>query len=244
MPPDEPDVATPTVAVLLAGGVGARVGGTLPKQLIRVAEKPVMEHPLAVLDQHEQVDEIVILMAPGYLDAVREMVASGGYAKVSAILEGAETRSRTTMRALAHLAERYGDTDVNVLLHDAVRPVLSPRIITDCVSALREHAAVNVAIPSADTIVVVTADDIIADVPARTTLRRSQTPQAFKLSVLRRAYDLAAKDPGFEATDDCSVVLRYAPDVPVRVIAGDERNLKVTRPIDLVIAEALLRMEA
>ena len=128
------------IAVLLAGGVGSRVGLDIPKQLIKIAGKPIIEHTLGVLHAHEQVDEIVILMAPGHLDAVRAIVRDGGYDKVTAILEGADTRSHTTMRALDHIAEKHGGgeggEDPNVLLHDAVRPLLDPRIVSDCFAAL------------------------------------------------------------------------------------------------------------
>ncbi|MFP5335957.1 MAG: SDR family NAD(P)-dependent oxidoreductase [Actinomycetes bacterium] len=238
------------VAVLLAGGVGSRVGLDIPKQLIKIAGKPIIEHTLGVLHAHEQVDEIVILMAPGHLDAVRAIVRDGGYDdKVTAILEGADTRSHTTMRALDHIAEQHGRDDAeagdpNVLLHDAVRPLLNPRIVSDCFAALEEYGAVDVAIPSADTIIEVTPDNVIKEVPPRAALRRGQTPQAFKLSVIRRAYDLADQDLDFQATDDCSVVLRYTPDVPIWVVRGEERNMKVTEPIDVYIADKLFQLNS
>jgi 2-C-methyl-D-erythritol 4-phosphate cytidylyltransferase len=224
-------------AVLLAGGVGTRVGLDFPKQLIKIAGRPIMEHTLAVFDQHSDVDEIIILMAPGHLDAVRAMVRDGGYTKVSQILEGAETRSDTTLRALAAI-----DHDCKVLLHDAVRPLLSPRIISDCYAALDTYDAVDVAIPSADTIIEVDAENTIRAVPRRANLRRGQTPQAFNLPVIKAAYDRAGEDPAFEATDDCSVVLRYLPEVPIWVVPGDERNMKVTEPIDIYLADKLFQL--
>ena len=88
------------VAVVLAGGVGARVGLTIPKQLIKIAGRTILEHTLAALESHELVDEIIVMMAPGHLDAVREIVRGGSYPKVMTILEGAETRNGTTSRAL------------------------------------------------------------------------------------------------------------------------------------------------
>ena len=107
---------------------------------------------------------------------------SGGYTKVTQVLEGAATRNGTTLRALAAL----GGRDCKVLLHDAVRPLLSARIITDCFAALEKYDAVDVAIPSADTIIEVAPDEnTIAAIPPRAGLRRGQTPQAFRASVLR-----------------------------------------------------------
>ncbi len=225
------------VAVLLAGGVGSRVGLDIPKQLIKIAGKTILEHTLAAFEQHPMVDEIIVMMAPGHLDAVRSIVRDGDYAKVVAILEGAETRNGTTRRALDAL-----DGDCHLLLHDAVRPLVSARIISDCFAALEQYDAVDVAIPSADTIIEVDDGNTITRVPARDRLRRGQTPQGFRSSVLAKAYEAAAGDPGFTATDDCSVVLRYLPDVPIWVVAGEERNMKVTDPIDVYLADKLFQL--
>jgi 2-C-methyl-D-erythritol 4-phosphate cytidylyltransferase len=227
-----------TVAVVLAGGVGTRVGLDIPKQLIKIAGRPIIEHTLEVLAASPLIDEILVMMTPGYLDDVRAIIRKGGYDKVSQILEGAQTRNGTTSRALAAL----GDDECNVLFHDAVRPLVSQRIIEDCVAALQQHEAVDTAIPSADTIISVKDDDTIDDVLPRSVLRRGQTPQGFRLSVIRRAYELADKDPDFVATDDCTVVLRYLPEVPIAVVAGDERNMKVTEPIDVYLADKLFQL--
>ena len=133
------------------------------------------------------------------------------------------------------------DDDI-VLLHDAVRPLVSPRIVTECFEALATYDAVDVAIPSADTIIEVDERNVIAAIPKRDNLRRGQTPQAFRAGTLRRAYVAASADPDFAATDDCSVVLRYTPDVPIWVVAGEERNMKVTDPIDVYLADKLFQL--
>ncbi len=234
------------VGVILAGGTGTRVGLSIPKQLIKIAGKTIIEHTIAAFQASKVIDEIVILMAPGHLDPVRAVVAGGGYSKVSQIVEGGETRNESTSRALAAL----GDDEVNVLFHDAVRPLVSQTIISDVVAALATHEAVDTAIPSADTIVQVAPEtaadgmEVIEDVLQRHLLRRGQTPQAFRLSVIRRAYELAWQDPDFTATDDCTVVLRYLPEVPIAVVAGHERNMKVTEPIDVYIADKLFQLQS
>lgn len=226
------------VAVLLAGGIGIRMGLDIPKQLIRVAGKTILEHSLAALHAHPMVDSITVMMTAGHLDAVRAIVRGGGYDKVTAILEGGETRNETTLRAL----ESLGSEECKVLFHDAVRPLVSQRIIGECFDALDHYPAVDVAIPSADTIIRVGDDNVIQDVPLRASLRRGQTPQAFRSSVIKRAYALAAGDPGFVATDDCAVVLRYLPDEPIWVVQGEERNMKVTDPIDVYLADKLFQL--
>ena len=227
------------VAVVLAGGTGTRVGLNIPKQLIKIAGKPIIEHTIATMQASPLVDEILVMMTPGYLDEIRAIVREGGYDKVSQILEGAGTRNDTTAAALAAL----GEHECNVLLHDAVRPLVSQTIIAANVEALQTHQAVDTAIPSADTVISVdAADGNIADVLPRHLLRRGQTPQSFRLSTIRAAYANAALDPDFSATDDCTVVLRYLPEVPIAVVAGHERNMKVTEPIDVYIADKLFQL--
>ncbi|SDY79515.1 2-C-methyl-D-erythritol 4-phosphate cytidylyltransferase [Modestobacter sp. DSM 44400] len=230
------------VAVVLAGGTGSRVGLSIPKQLIKVAGKPIMEHTIGVLQASPLIDEIIILMTPGHLDAVRAMLRPGAYPKVTQLLEGAETRNATTKRAL----DALGDEECNVVFHDAVRPLLSQKVLDDCVAALEEYEAVDTAIPSADTIIQVdeATGRTIDDVLRRPLLRRGQTPQCFRLSVIRRAYERAADDPSFEATDDCTVVLRYCPEVPIAVVPGEERNMKVTEPIDVYLADKLFQLNS
>ncbi|MBA3530275.1 MAG: bifunctional cytidylyltransferase/SDR family oxidoreductase, partial [Propionibacteriaceae bacterium] len=227
------------VAVVLAGGTGTRVGLSIPKQLIKIAGKPIIEHTIAAMQQSPVIDEILVMMAPGYLDEIRAIVRNGDYGKVSQILEGAGTRNDTTAAALAAL----GEDECNVLLHDAVRPLVSQTIIAANVAALKDHQAVDTAIPSADTVIQVRSDaPQISDVLPRHLLRRGQTPQSFRLSTIRAAYANAAKDPHFTATDDCTVVLRYLPQVPIAVVPGHERNMKVTEPIDVYIADKLFQL--
>ncbi|KAF4409560.1 MULTISPECIES: bifunctional cytidylyltransferase/SDR family oxidoreductase [Streptomyces] len=241
-------IATPrTTAVVLAGGTGQRVGLSIPKQLLKIAGKAVIEHTLAIFEQAEDIDDVFVLMAPGYVQDVEKIVAKAGFRKVTRVVEGGTTRNETTERAIAALSEGLAEgEDRNVLFHDAVRPLLSQRVISDCVAALERYTAVDVAIPSADTIIVTRTHgedgEFITDVPDRSRLRRGQTPQAFKLSTVRRAYEVAAGDPNFQATDDCSVVLKYLPDVPIYVVPGDEYNMKVTQPVDVFIADKLFQL--
>lgn len=236
-----------TTAVVLAGGTGQRVGLSIPKQLLKIAGKAVIEHTLTIFEQAESIDDVIVLMAPGFVPDVEKIIARAGLTKVAGVIEGGSTRNETTERAIAALGEGLAEgEDRNVLFHDAVRPLLSQRVIQDCVDALDRYQAVDVAIPSADTIIVTRTHgedgEFITDVPDRSRLRRGQTPQAFKLSTIRKAYEIAAGDPNFQATDDCSVVLKYLPDVPIHVVAGDEYNMKVTQPVDVFIADKLFQL--
>jgi 2-C-methyl-D-erythritol 4-phosphate cytidylyltransferase len=224
------------VAVVLGGGMGQRVGAALPKQLLRLGGKTLVEHCVAAFEQAPGVDEILVVMAAGYVEQVRGMLAEGGFSKVTGVIAGGVARSDSTRVALAAIA---GPGDCGVLLHDAARPLVDQRIIADCVAALAEHDAAGVAVPASDTMVV-TADGVMRSMPRRETLHRCQTPQCFRLPVITRAHELAAADPGYSPTDDCGVVMRYLPDVPVHIVPGSERNIKITYPHDLAVAEALL----
>jgi len=227
-----------TVAVVLAAGSGLRFGATVPKQLLPLAGRALVEHSVSAFEQAPGVDAILVVMAPGHAGQVRELLTGRGYGKVTGVIEGGVTRPESTRRAIAEL----GPAECNVLFHDAARPLLDQQTIARCVAALHGHRAVGVAVPASDTIVVV-RDGVMTGMPHRDTLRRCQTPQGFRLSVIRRAHQLAVADPGYAdlaATDDCGVVLRYLPEVPVAVVPGSERNIKVTYPDDLSVAEALL----
>jgi len=229
-----------TVAVVLAGGMGQRFGGDRPKQLHVLAGRTLVEHSVAAFEQAPGVAAITIVMPPGLASQAKEQfVGSGYHPKVTGVIAGGATRTDSTRCAIA----AFGESECNVLFHDAARPLLDQRIIADCISALTTDQAIGVGIPSSDTIVEVT-DGMVTRMPRRETLARCQTPQGFRLSVIRRAYQLADADPDFPqrpATDDCGIVLRYLPDVPVRLVPGSERNIKVTYPGDLEVAEALLR---
>jgi 2-C-methyl-D-erythritol 4-phosphate cytidylyltransferase len=233
-----------TVAVVLAGGTGQRFGGGLPKQWQPLAGRPLIEHSIAAFDEAPGVDAVLVVLPPGQADRASGLLSSGRYRKLTAVIEGGAARTDSTRRAIEALAAR-GEQDCRVLFHDAARPLVDQRIIAGCIAALAKGNAVGVTVPSADTIVEVT-DGMISATLRRDKLARCQTPQGFLLSVIRRAYQRADADPGFgdrPATDDCGIVLRYLPGEPVLTVPGSERNLKITYPADLAVAEALLRCQ-
>jgi ribitol-5-phosphate 2-dehydrogenase (NADP+) / D-ribitol-5-phosphate cytidylyltransferase len=233
-----------TVAVVLAGGSGQRFGSGLPKQLLPLNGRTLIEHSVAAFEEAPDVAAVLVVIATGHSRQVAELLKAGGYQKVMGVIEGGASRPDSTRRAIAELSHQELDLEeCDVLFHDAARPLVDQRIIADCVRALRTHQAVGVAVPTSDTIVIVD-DDVMTAMPRRDRLRRCQTPQGFRLHVIRRAYELAQADPDFAdlaSTDDCGVVLRYLPEVTVAVVAGSERNMKITYPDDLSVAESLLK---
>jgi 2-C-methyl-D-erythritol 4-phosphate cytidylyltransferase len=228
-----------TVAVVLAGGMGERFGSGVPKQLLPLAGRPLIEHSVAAFEQAPCIDEILVVMAAEHTGRTAALLVSAGVRKLTKVIPGGITRVDSTRLAIAEL----GPAECNVLFHDAARPLVDQDTIVGCVTALAECRAVGAAVPSSDTIAVVT-HGVMTGMPRRDSLVRCQTPQGFRLSVIRRAHELAAADPAFgglPATDDCGIVLRYLPDVEVRVVPGSERNIKITYPGDLGIAESLLK---
>ena len=224
--------------MVLGGGIGSRFGAGMPKQLLTLGGKTLVEHCVTAFATAPGVDEVLLVMPPGYAGEAAKLAGD----QVSAVITGGVTRSDSVRNALAYLMLRNPPETTGVLLHDAARPLVTQQIIADCVAALDEHDAAGVAVPTSDTIVIA-EDGVMSHVPPRETLYRCQTPQCFRLSVIAKAHEIAAKDPAFVPTDDCGVVLRYLPDVQVHIVKGSEQNIKVTYPGDLAIAEALLKSE-
>lgn len=231
------------VAVLLAGGSGRRMGGPEPKQFITIGGKTILEHSIRAFHNHEQIDEIVIVAHADYIDRIQAIATP--YPKVKHIVPGGKERYDSSLAAIAIYnsvrSEELGvKSDLNLLIHDAVRPLVSQRIITDCIAALQTYKAVDVAIPCTDTIVEVNAEGHICHITPRAMLRNVQTPQCFRLETIAKAYQSGLSDPNFITTDDCGVVHRYLPEEPIYVVAGETTNIKVTYPEDLILAEKVL----
>ncbi|MBG6217927.1 2-C-methyl-D-erythritol 4-phosphate cytidylyltransferase [Arthrobacter sp. CAN_A6] len=237
--PDRASGRARTVGVILAGGIGARMGLDIPKQLVPIAGKTSLEHTAGIFQDCGFIDEVLVMMDPGSIPRARELLTQAHYPKITGILAGGRDRNETSFLALREIA----DPTAKVVFHDAVRPLIDAGIIKACIDALDTYAAVDTAIPSADTIIEVDEHDVIRAIPPRASLRRGQTPQAFRWETLMRAYVLARQDPAFAATDDCSVVLKYQPDVPIIVVPGHEANIKITHPIDIHLADKLFQLK-
>ncbi|MES3499529.1 bifunctional cytidylyltransferase/SDR family oxidoreductase [Citrobacter portucalensis] len=227
------------VAVILSGGSGARFGSAVPKQFTKLAGKIVIEYTVECFEKAHEIDEIVIVSQSEYVDFIWELVQKNGWNKIKKVVCGGDERFFSSLSAIKSLSG-YEDS-TNVLLHDAVRPLVDYGIITRCISALESFDAVDVVISSADTLVEVYDNGCIKDIPDRIFMRRGQTPQAFKLRVIEQAYYKAVISGKSNFTCDCSVVRSMLPAVTVATVAGSEENIKVTRPIDLFIAEKYLQ---
>lgn len=227
------------IAVILSGGSGSRFGGSLPKQFTKLAGKAVIEYTIDIFENSPCIDEILVVSQVNHAHRTWEIIKNNKWKKVTKVITGGKERFDSTYSALQALKE-YDET-CKILFHDAVRPLVTEKIILNCVKSLDNFDAVDVVIPSADTLVEVYDDGCISNIPNRSNMRRGQTPQAFKLGVIRLAYNKAIAAQKFQFTCDCGVVRAMIPHTRVATVEGDERNIKVTHPVDLFVAEKYLQ---
>ena len=197
-----------------------------------------MEHSVQTFNDHPGIDQVVIITATEFIDKVQGLVKANNWTKVTAVLPGGKERFDSSLVAVRYFKD---NPDMVMLFHDAARPLVSERIITDTLKAMEKYNAVDVAIPTVDTIVKCDSQGKeMESVQDRNLLWRMQTPQGFRQKTIEEAYRIALKDPQFTATDDCGTVLRYLPDEKVGIVRGSERNIKLTYADDLALLEVLL----
>ena len=225
------------IAVVLAGGSGRRIGGDLPKQFLQVGGRRIIEYSIEAFEKNAGIDEIAVVVNKDFVSLMEEIAAANSWSKLKHILNGGNERSDSSMSAI----RAYEGIDCNLIFHDAVRPMVSQRIISDVVSALETYNSIAVAVPATDTIVKVDESGrMISEILQRQLLRCQQTPQAFRYETIAEAYKLALADSNFVATDDCGVVLRYLPNEKIFIVDGEDSNIKVTYPKDLSLLENLI----
>ena len=222
----------PRTAVLVpAAGRGERLGPGAPKALRHLGGVPMLVHAVRALAASRSVDIVVVAAPADDVDEVSAMLADQGESAEVIIVSGGETRQGSVARALIALPD---DVDV-VLVHDAARPLIPVELVSAVVTAVRGgHAAVVPGLAVVDTIKRVNAENDVEGTIDRSTLRAIQTPQGFTSAVLQQAHAQAEDD----ATDDAGLVERMG--IPVHVIPGHEEAFNVTRPFDVLVAEAVL----
>lgn len=225
------------VAIIAAAGQGVRVGGKRAKQFLELAGTPIIIHTLRRFEQCADIQE-VILVLPAQ-DAAGFLALAGRYGlrKVARVAQGGATRAESVMHGLRQV--RAATTEI-VAVHDGVRPFVTPDEISRTVRAAQAAGAAILASTVIDTIKEV-EDGRVTRTLARSNLRRALTPQCFRYEILRRAYE-QAPDFGADATDDSMLVESLG--VAVALVEGNPRNIKITCPEDIALAEIILQSGA
>lgn len=222
------------VAIIAAAGQGTRMAGQRPKQFLELAGVPIVLHTLRAFEQCDAIQEVVVVMAPEETGGFLSRAEKYGLQKIRAVVPGGATRAASVLQGLNVVDEANAEV---VAVHDGVRPFVTPDEIARTVRAAKlEGAAILVSAP-VDTVKEV-RDGAVLRTLKRTDLRNALTPQCFSYKLLRRAYE-GVDVSDAELTDESSLVERLG----VRIIAveGNSRNIKITRPEDLLIGEALLK---
>jgi 2-C-methyl-D-erythritol 4-phosphate cytidylyltransferase len=221
-----------TVALVLAAGRGERLGHALPKGLVPLAGRPLVVHALAALEAVAELERLIPVLPAEALGRYRALVAGAGLRKLAAPVAGGRERQDSVRAGLAALPP---GTEL-VAVHDAARPFVRPEAVRRVVEAACATGAAILATPVRDTIKRVRAGRVV-ETPPRAECWAAQTPQVFRVEILREAL-AKAESEGVIGTDDAQLV--EALGVEVRVVAGDPDNLKITGPEDLALAERLL----
>lgn len=210
------------------------MGGPVPKQFLALGGLPLVVHSLRVFQASPVIDAIILAVPEADIDYCRsEIVQTHGFTKVAQIVAGGIERQDSVRHALKAVGE---ETEV-VVVHDAVRPFVTSRMVEEVVAAARAKGAAIIALPMRDTVKQVDADHVIERTVDRRPLWLAQTPQAFRRDWLDEAHRKGHLE-GVHATDDASLIEWFGRSVSV--VEGSGENIKVTRPEDLVIGEAIL----
>jgi len=210
------------------------MGGSVPKQFLALGGQPLILHSLRVLQASSAIEEVILAVPQSEMDyCLNEIVAKHRFTKVTKVVPGGQERQDSVRHALEAV---HDGVDV-VLVHDAVRPFLTEHMVEEVVKAARAKGAAIIALPMKDTVKQVGADHVVERTMDRQSLWLAQTPQAFRRDWLLAAHRKAHAE-GIRATDD-AYLIEWAGH-PVCVVEGSGENIKITRPEDMVIGEAIL----
>jgi len=223
-----------THAVIVSAGKGSRMNRAIPKQYLPLRGIPVLGHTVLTFNQCPEVDKIILVVPVNDIVFCRDKLLSGlRIDKPIAIVAGGKRRQDSVLNGILSIDEKRGI----VVIHDGVRPLVQPKLISGCIKAAVLKGACILGIPLQDTLKSVDQHERVQKTIFRDKMWLAQTPQAFQYKLIREAHEKAQKD-GFEATDDASLLERMA--IPVHVLAVSKHNLKITTEEDLVLADAIL----
>ena len=221
-------------AIIVAAGGSTRMGTVDSKQFIPLLDRPVIEYTLSAFQKCGLIKEIVVVSREQDAQRIREIADNNGFSKVKAVVNGGDSRAHSVKNGIAAAssgAEYYA-------IHDGARPLITVEEIERVCDAAFETGAATLGTTVTDTIKIVDGSDMIESTPLRSQLRAVQTPQVFESELYSFALENAEKNlEGF--TDDCSLIEKMGGEV--KVVDGSKENIKLTTPIDIIIAESILK---
>lgn len=229
-------------AAIFAGGKGSRMGNSdTPKQYLELGAKPIIIHTIEKFFVNERIDEIIVLCPKPWVahtkDLIKKFIPEG---KKITVVEGGATRNGTLENALDFIEKNYEVNDDTIIVtHDAVRPFLTHRIISENVDAAVKYGACDTVIPATDTIVESADGGFISNIPDRKMMYQGQTPQSFRFKELRNVLDSLTDEEKDILTDACKIFT--IKKKPVYMVDGEVFNIKITYPYDMKVANTLLK---
>lgn len=217
-------------AIILASGIGSRIGEKTPKQFIKINGKTILEHTIEAFEKNKNTDKIILVVHKDYVEFCKKF----NFKKLYKVIEGGKRRQDSSKIGV----DLINEDSAKVLIHDGARPFISNEIIDNCYIALDNYDAINTGIETTDTIVVV-ENNIMVNTLDRNKLISCQTPQGFKSSLIKKAHNLAIKE-NIEVTDDVSLITKLNLG-KVFIVKGDNKNIKITYPKDIDFAKENLK---
>ena len=229
------------IALIIAGGVGQRMHQDIPKQFINVHDKPIIIYTLEAFQKHPNIDAIEVVCLEGWHDIVRAYARQFGITKLENIVNGGETGLLSIRNGLKDLSLRYHDEDDIVLIHDAIRPMVSQEIISDNIRVCRKCGNAITTVPCTS-VMLKTLDSVTSEsqIP-RDNLKTTQTPQTFYLQEILKAHKEALAKNIENSVASCSLYVELGKKVFLSM--GEEKNIKLTTSEDIEIFTALLQAE-
>ena len=225
------------IAGIVAGGSGSRMGSAKPKQFIELCGRPVIIHTVGAFLKNPLIDHVIIGINPEWYDYTKELLQNYGMTQVK-LTKGGSDRNETLLNIIRCAKEELSCADDEIILtHDAVRPFVTLRIIDENIDAAIEHGACDTVVRATDTIVRSEDGAVISEIPNREFMYQGQTPQSFKISLLKEAYAQLTKEEKEILTDACKIcVIKH---IPVKLVRGETLNMKITTVNDYEIAEVI-----
>ena len=227
-----------TIGLILSGGIGSRMHtGGMPKQYLQLRGRPVITYSLRAFDKHQQIDGIVIIADVNWRCKITQWMADDGISKFLGFADPGETRQYSIFSGLRQI-DSLGKGQGTVIVHDAARPLVSQELISRCLQALPGHEGVLPALPAKDTFYLTDAEGRVSQLLPRSLLAAGQAPEAFTFASYFKAHLEMPREELLKINGSTEIAVLMGLDVVT--VEGDERNIKITTPSDLVLAEKYL----